>query len=477
MKKTIIASIMMLLAAGATEIFAQAGSGVYVGGHIRRQRPTTVSKLKSSGFTYVILFNVNVDTNGDLTVDNGGEAGGVICRDGKYVFDSVQPYYAGDVKNLKTQPTGIERVEICIGGWGNQSYNNIKSLVNSEGTGETSILYRNFKALKEAIPEIDAVNNDDEHAYDVNSAVAFHAMMYELGYQTTVAPYTQKNYWTQLVTQLNNLHKGACDRVLIQCYDGGAYNNPSNWHIDNIPLHAGRTNYQTDMNTSIEQMQSWKNVNGVTGGFVWVYNDETWDLHNWATAMNRVFKPKQVPAGEIAATLYSEAGYGGYAVDLPMGEFYQAQLAAYGVTRNDIESVKLAEGYQIVIGTSSEPYRGTRITFTESSADLSYVTTNGKENNLRNRVNSVTISKIDDTAVKEIAGEAAGKLTIIPNPASDEVAIRGAKGNTVTLFDLSGRKVMEQPFDARQAVVDVSRLASGAYILRIGAQSGTFIKR
>lgn len=55
-------------------------------------------------------------------------------------------------------------------------------------------MYKNFKALKNAIPEIDAVNNDDEHCYDVATAVKFHQMMYELGYKTTIAPYTNRSF-------------------------------------------------------------------------------------------------------------------------------------------------------------------------------------------------------------------------------------------------------------------------------------------
>lgn len=397
--KTRLLLLLLCLSFGMSDLLAQAGSGVYVGGHIRRARPNTVTTLRNSGFTYVILFNVNVEENGDLTVDPGGEAGGTICTNGTYVFNKVQPNYATDVKNLKTEPTSIERIEICIGGWGNKSYARIRDLINSQGTGEESILYRNFKALKEALPEIDAVNNDDEDAYDATSAVKFHAMMYELGYKTTVAPYTNKTYWNNLVTQLNRQHAGACDRVLIQCYDGGAYNNPSDWKLGNLPLHAGRTNYQTDMDTSINQMQSWKNNNGVVGGFVWVYNDESWDLNKWATAMNRVFPAHPTSARDACATVYSETNYGGYAVMLPEGSFSQADLAALGITKSDIESLKLKEGYQIQLFVGTTP-RGTSATFTESSTDLVYLRA-GKEANYRNRTNSIVISKIPETGITQ----------------------------------------------------------------------------
>ena len=319
--------------------FAQVGTGVYVGGHIRRERPATVEKLKNSGFTYVILFNINVETDGSLTTD-----GEVVCRDGEYVFGTTQPHYVDDVESLKTWPTGIQRVEICIGGWGNESYFRIKDLIEQQGTGEQSVLYRNFQALKNALPEIDAVNNDDEHCYDLSSALAFHAMMWSLGFHTSLAPYTRKSFWNSLATQLNALCPGACDRVLVQCYDGGAGNNPSDWKLDGLPVHAGRTNYQSDMETSISQMQSWHDYNDVVGGFVWVYNDETWNLNAWASAMNRVFSPLE-PSSPVV-TFYSKNNYEGYAVALPEGEFCTGELSVYGISDKDIASYKLAEGFK-----------------------------------------------------------------------------------------------------------------------------------
>ena len=161
-------------------------SGIYAGGHIRRGRPNTITKLRHSGFTYLILFNVDVKPDGTLTTD-----GDTICYNGEYVFQKTNPYYQEDIANLKTEPTSITRIEICIGGWGNASYSNIRNLINSKGTGTNTMLYKNFKALKEAVPEIDAVNNDteqdynnpsNEYNYDVNSAAKFHIMMYDLGY-------------------------------------------------------------------------------------------------------------------------------------------------------------------------------------------------------------------------------------------------------------------------------------------------------
>lgn len=330
--------LLILVFSGVSKTIAQS-TGVYVGGHIRRERPGTIEKLRNSGFTYIILFNINVEPDGTLTTD-----GETVCKDGKYVFGNTQPNYVSDIKKLKQAPTTISRIEICIGGWGNESFSRIKELINRHGVGSGTILYKNFKALKNAIPEIDAVNNDDEHCYDVATAVKFHQMMYELGYKTTIAPYTNRSFWENLVSQLGD----RCDRVLIQCYDGGAGNNPSDWHLGNRAVHAGRMNYQEGgVDACIAQMESWKKNNGVSGGFIWLYNDETWNLNQWATRMLRVFGTKK--CDDNIASLYADSDYRGYSKSLGEGSYTQADLAMYGISAKDISSLKVTKGFKITL--------------------------------------------------------------------------------------------------------------------------------
>lgn len=330
--------LLILVFSGVSKTIAQS-IGVYVGGHIRRERPGTIEKLRNSGFTYIILFNINVEPDGTLTTD-----GETVCKDGKYVFGNTQPNYVSDIKKLKQAPTTISRIEICIGGWGNESFSRIKELINRHGVGSGTILYKNFKALKNAIPEIDAVNNDDEHCYDVATAVKFHQMMYELGYKTTIAPYTNRSFWENLVSQLGD----RCDRVLIQCYDGGAGNNPSDWHLGNRAVHAGRMNYQEGgVDACIAQMESWKKNNGVSGGFIWLYNDESWNLNQWATRMLRVFGTKK--CDDNIASLYADSDYRGYSKSLGEGSYTQADLAMYGISAKDISSLKVTKGFKITL--------------------------------------------------------------------------------------------------------------------------------
>ena len=82
-------------------------------------------------------------------------------------------------------------------------------------------------------------------------------------------------------------------------------------------------------------MQTWRENNGVVGGFVWVYNDETWNLNQWAAAMNRVFPTKQVD--EPTVTLYTGSSFGGDAIVLPVGRFSKGELAVYGLADKTIQ--------------------------------------------------------------------------------------------------------------------------------------------
>lgn len=278
-----------LLLVGPAIPTAEAQSGIYVGGHFRRERSHTIADLKASGFTYVILFGITVELSGDLTTD-----GETICSNGTYVFGKTSPNYVADVQALKTGPTSINRVEACVGGYGNHSYANIRSLVSAQGTGPGSILYRNFQALKAALPVVDAINNDDEETYDVNSATAFHIMLADVGFKSTMAPYTNRPYWQSLVTNVNNQRKGAVDKIYLQQYEGGARNNPCNWHLDNVELHTGDLDYENATVADNKMISARTNCHS-TGGFFWVYNDNKIDLQALAARINAIYHIKPGP--------------------------------------------------------------------------------------------------------------------------------------------------------------------------------------
>jgi len=214
------------------------------------------SKLKNSGFNTAILFVVDVGANGDLNY-NGNH---LIVTNGVYMGDAN---WGARLAALKVPPTSITRIEVCTGGAGAQSWVNIKNLIATNGTGPTSILYKNFLALKNALG-IDAINNDDEIAYHATSAATFNNMITALGMKNTLCPYNNSGYWQSV---FNN---SAIDAVYLQCYDGGAGNNPATWNGYFGGFQVAPGNWSNDGLTLFEsKFNTWSPV--INGGFIWQF--------------------------------------------------------------------------------------------------------------------------------------------------------------------------------------------------------------
>jgi autotransporter-associated beta strand protein len=231
---------------------------------------------KASGFTTLITFGIHVNADGTLMI--GGSA---CASNGVYVGPSN---WGSLVTTLKTPPTTVTRYEVLIGGWMDTSYDNIKSLINSQGAGPGSILYQNFQALKNAVPGIDAINDDDEQTYDLNSSTNFANMLGGLGYQFTLVPYTFQSFWVNLKRNLTN-----CDYVYLQCYEGGAGNDPGNWNaafggsggfsISGFHVVPGQESNTANTN----QWINWYLETGGRGGFY--YPDVVFNTTNWSAAV------------------------------------------------------------------------------------------------------------------------------------------------------------------------------------------------
>jgi fructan beta-fructosidase len=223
---------------------------------------------KASGFTTLITFAMHVNPDGTLLI------GGVTCSNGVYVGPTN---WSSLVTTLKTPPTTVTRYEVCVGGWQDTSYNDIESLVASQGTGPGSMLYKNFQALKNAVPGIDAINDDDEQTYDLNSSTSFANMLGGLGYKFTMVPYTDQSFWVNLKNSVTN-----CDYIYLQCYEGGAGNDPGQWDTafgNEVVVIPGQ-----ESNTSIPAtFHSWYLETGVQGGFY--YPDVVFDSTYWSAAV------------------------------------------------------------------------------------------------------------------------------------------------------------------------------------------------
>jgi len=222
---------------------------------------------KASGFTTLITFAMHVNADGTLLI------GGVACTNGVYVGPTN---WNSLITTLKTPPTTVNRYEVCVGGWTDTSFDNIKALVAAQGTGPTSILYKNFLALKSAVPGIDAINDDEEQTYDLNSATKFANMLGGLGYKFTMAPYQNQTFWVNLNNSITN-----CDYVYVQCYQGGAGNDPSQWQTalgSGVVVVGGQESNTANPAT----FRSWF-LAGVQSGFY--YPDVVFNSTYWSAAI------------------------------------------------------------------------------------------------------------------------------------------------------------------------------------------------
>ncbi len=224
---------------------------------------------KASGFSTLITFAMHVDADGTLEI-----GGGPVCSNGVYIGPAN---WASLVSTLKAPPTTVTRYEVCIGGWLDTSYDNIKSLVLSQGVGPGSVLYKNFQALKSVVPGIDAVNDDDEKTYDLSSSASFANLLGGLGFNFTFAPYTQQAFWVNLYNSVTN-----CDFIYLQCYSGGAGNDPGQWNTafgHGVKVVPGQESNTSSPGT----FRSWFLETGVQGGFY--YPDVVFSSSFWSAAV------------------------------------------------------------------------------------------------------------------------------------------------------------------------------------------------
>ncbi|GGH15751.1 hypothetical protein [Silvibacterium dinghuense] len=248
---------------------AQTGyTGIFGGGPIYKNSTTTISELENSGFTEVIVWSIEVSSTGDLNFN--GEF--PLTSNGVYVGNQTYPNFASTLATLK-QGT-VKRITFSIGSSNVGDWQDIEALVNAQGTGSSSILYKDFQALKAAIPSLDAIDFDDENNQDTSSTVAFGVMLGNLGYHVMPDAYDNSSYWTNVVSQINTQLTGTVDGVHLQAYSGGAGNNPcSGWNFGSVPVFPGLWD-QDDTPSQVQStMSSWHSQCDILGGFLWLYDD------------------------------------------------------------------------------------------------------------------------------------------------------------------------------------------------------------
>jgi hypothetical protein len=343
-------------------------ASIFGGGPIYKNRTVTIPELKASGFTEVVVWNIAVSTSGDLNFN--GEF--PVASNGSYTGGSMYPNFASDMQSLKTGTTSVNRVTFSIGSSNVGDFQHIRDLINAQGTGSSSILYRNFQALKNATGA-DAIDLDDENCYDQSTMVQFCVMLGNLGYSVALDPYTNSSFWTSVATQVNNQRAGTIDQVHLQCYAGGAGNSPcSGWNFGTVPVHPGLwdTNYTpSGVQTKIS---GWKSSCGITGGWMWLYDDF---VNNGKAAQYATAIKNGLGGTTTGVKFFQHTNYGGTATSsIPKGNYTLSQLQAYGFVNDWASSMQVPAGWTVIL-YQHDNFTGTSWTFTGNNAN--FTTTSG----------------------------------------------------------------------------------------------------
>ncbi|KAK4186741.1 UDP-3-O-N-acetylglucosamine deacetylase [Podospora australis] len=230
---------------------------------------SNTTAIKTSGFNTLIMFGVGILANGDIMYysNTPGSKDVLIASKGSYVGGDALAEKVRSFKNASR----VNRLEVSM------NSQNVRNLMNNPGPNENSPLYQNFKALKEAWT-LDAVNNDDESLYDVASTINFGKMLGRIGYKYTIAPYTNQRFWISLRQQLNpSGQEPLLDRAYLQCYDGGAYNDPAAWQntlgMKVVPLiwvtNDSKPSYGQSAAQARSRFAGWQARGQLAGGGYW----------------------------------------------------------------------------------------------------------------------------------------------------------------------------------------------------------------
>jgi hypothetical protein len=263
----------LALAAGiASTANAQTGYvGILGGGPVYKNMPANIKEIKKSGFNELIVWSVEVNSSGDLNLN--GEF--PLTSAGAYIGNKTYPNFPAQLATVKKG--SVTRITLSIGSSNYGDWEDIKALVDAQGTGKKSILYKDFAAIKAALP-VDAIDFDDENSYDSGSTIKFAVMLGKLGYKVTMNPYTNNSYWISTVASINSQLAGTVDGIHLQTFAGGDGNSPcSGWNFGTVPVYPGISDQPSappylSPTAAESAMAAWHTQCGITGGWVWIFD-------------------------------------------------------------------------------------------------------------------------------------------------------------------------------------------------------------
>jgi len=95
-------------------------------------------------------------------------------------------------------------------------------------------------------------------------------------------------------------------------------------------------------------------------------------------------------------------------------------------------------------------------------------TTNGCSKN-----SSILIITDPCTGIQELNASAAHFMSAYPNPSSGQIMVQVSKAATVAVYDLQGKLILQQQFEAGEHLVDLRNVNAGQYFLRASSDNAS----
>ncbi len=196
----------------------------------------------------------------------------------------------------------------------------------------------------------------------------------------------------------------------------------------------------------------------------------------------------------VAASVYQDCNYGGYAVDLAPGSYTLTQLIAKGIKNDDISSIKVKSGYEAIL-YQDDNFGGDAYAFQGDFSCLVSLYANNVAINLNDWTSSIVVQT--STAAAAAQGTDGNVLTtksivtqgeigtntvvISPNPFIDYVTIRmeNAKEDylTIVILNANGNVVIPSQKFKNGSDLHLNGLSAGLYFIKIQTEEGSVTKK
>ncbi|MAX79974.1 MAG: hypothetical protein CL843_07345 [Crocinitomicaceae bacterium] len=244
-----------------------------------------LSSIKDVGWTSLMVSLFQVSETGDISIN-----GTTIISNGTYTGDASWPQQLAGLKNGGTLKTLLA----TFGGW-DSAFQNIQDIYNNNNNSFSGTqLEANSKVFRSTFPAFDLIDMDVEYPDGKPSNaqaafIAFCEMWIEAGFGITFCPYEDQSFWVNSLVAIESNHPGAVKWWNLQCYAGGAGNQPQDWanailaqlptfNVDGYILASDwsrfwNSQYKMWQGDCPSAMQSYlgqfKGQKGVGGGFIW----------------------------------------------------------------------------------------------------------------------------------------------------------------------------------------------------------------